>query len=375
MIAVRKLVTVVALVFVLAAGAAGVAAWLGWNDIHESYKGYDAPEQFVTIRQGAASGEIGRVLADAHIVRDARLFRGALWWTGEGRNLKAGEYRFDHAVTPFDVVDVLVQGEVYTQRITFPEGLTIEEMSKLYETHGFGRARDFVAAAKTVERIRDLDPEAPDLEGYLFPETYPLPRNVPASRLIDAMVDRFRAVYGEDLRARAAAEGLTTRQVVTLASIVEKETGKAEERPVVAAVFRNRLQIGMPLQTDPTIVYALEKAHRYDGNIRRDDLAMDSPYNTYKNPGLPPGPIASAGKAALEAAVMPADVPYLYFVSRNDGSHVFAKTFAEHSANVRKFQVEYFRNQRVAAGRAQGTGTGGSGLGTGRGNAGVVKRR
>jgi UPF0755 protein len=373
---VRKLVTVVTLVFVLVAGAAGVAVWLGWNDIHEPYKGYGAPEQFVTIRQGAASGEIGRALADAQIVRDARLFRGALWWTGQGRNLKAGEYRFDHAVTPLDVIDVLVQGEVYTQRLTFPEGLTIAEMSKLYEMHGFGRARDFVAAAKTVERIRDLDPEAPDLEGYLFPETYALPRSVPASRLIDAMVDRFRAVYGEDLRTRAAAAGLTTRQVVTLASIVEKETGKAEERPVVAAVFQNRLQIGMPLQTDPTIVYALEKAHRYDGNIRRDDLAIDSPYNTYKNPGLPPGPIASPGKAALEAAVMPADVPYLYFVSRNDGSHVFAKTFAEHSANVRKFQVEYFRNQRAAAGRAQGTGTGGSGLGTGgRGSAGAVRRR
>jgi len=346
---VRKLVGLVTLVLVIAGGAAAVAAWAGWNGIHEPYKGYDAPEQFVTIRQGAASGEIGRALADAHIVRDPRLFRAALWWTGEGRNLKAGEYRFDRAVTPVDVVGVLVQGDVYTQRITFPEGLTVEEMSKLYETHGFGRAHDFVEAARTVERIRDLDPEAPDLEGYLFPETYALPRHVPASRLIDAMVNRFRAVYGEDLRARAAAAGMTTRQVVTLASIVEKETGKAEERPVVAAVFRNRLQIGMPLQTDPTIVYALAKAHRYDGNIRRDDLSMDSPYNTYKNPGLPPGPIASPGKAALEAAVTPADVPYLYFVSRNDGSHAFAKDLAEHSANVRKFQVEYFRKQRAAA--------------------------
>jgi len=354
LIAVRKLVTVVTLVFVLVAGAAGVAVWLGWNNIHEPYKGYGAPEQFVIIRQGAASGEIGRALADARIVRDARLFRGALWWTGQGRNLKAGEYRFDHAVTPLDVIDVLVKGDVYTQRLTFPEGLTIEEMSKLYEMHGFGRARDFVTAARTVERIRDLDPDARDLEGYLFPETYPLPRNVPASRLIDAMVDRFRAVYGEDLRARAAAAGLTTRQAVTLASIVEKETGKAEERPMVAAVFRNRLQIGMPLQTDPTIVYALEKAHRYDGNIRRDDLSMDSPYNTYKNPGLPPGPIASPGKAALEAAVMPADVPYLYFVSRNDGSHEFATNFTEHSANVRKFQVEYFRKQRATAAGSAG---------------------
>jgi UPF0755 protein len=346
---VRKLVGLVTLLLVIAGGGAAVAVWAGWNGIHEPYKGYDAPEQFVTIRQGAASTEIGRALADVHIVRDPRLFRAALWWTGQGRNLKAGEYRFDRAVTPLDVVGVVVQGEVYTQRITFPEGLTIEEMSKLYETHGFGRARDFVEAARTVERIRDLDPEAPDLEGYLFPETYALPRHVPASRLIDAMVGRFRTVYSEELQARAAAQGLTTRQVVTLASIVEKETGKAEERPIVAAVFSNRLRIGMPLQTDPTIVYALEKAHRYDGNIRRDDLSMDSPYNTYKHPGLPPGPIASPGKASLEAALMPDDEPYLYFVSRNDGSHAFAKDFAEHSANVRKFQIEYFRKQRAAA--------------------------
>ncbi len=353
MIAVRKLVTLLALVLVLVGGAAAVMAWVGWNDLHAPYKGYEGAEQFVTIRQGAASGEIGRALADAHIVREPRLFRAALWWTGQGRSLKAGEYRFDRAMTPLDVVGVLVQGDVYTERITFPEGLTIEEMSKLYETRGFGRARDFVEAARTVDRIRDLDPEARDLEGYLFPETYALPRHVPASRLIDAMVDRFRAVYGDDLRARAAGEGMTTRQVVTLASIVEKETGKAEERPVVAAVFRNRLQIGMPLQTDPTIVYALAKAHRYDGNIRRDDLSMESPYNTYRNPGLPPGPIASPGKAALEAALTPADVPYLYFVSRNDGSHAFASDLAEHNANVRKYQVLYFRNQRAAATRGE----------------------
>src|ERR1700752_1734979 len=173
------------------------------------------------------------------------------------------------------------------------------------------------------------------------------------------MVHLSGAFFPEEMRARAAAEGLTVRQVVTLASIVEKETGKADERPLVAAVFSNRMKIGMPLQTDPTIVYALEKAHRYDGNIRREDLAMDSPYNTYRNPGLPPGPIASPGRASLEGALMPADVPYLYFVSRNDGSHAFAKDFAEHSANVRTFQIEYFRKQRAAAGTGQAAATAG----------------
>ena len=350
MTAVRKALSIALLVLVLVAAGVALAAWRGWNGIHQPYKGYDSSEQFVVIRQGAASGEIGRALADAHVVSDARLFRIALWWTAQGRNLKAGEYRFDHAATPLDVVEVLVRGEVYTKRLTFPEGLTIEEMSKLYESHGFGRAHDFVEASRNVQRIADLDPEATDLEGYLFPETYALPRKGEASRLIDLMVDRFRSVYGEQMRARAEAAGLTTRQVVTLASVVEKETGTAEERPLVAAVFRNRLKIGMPMQADPTVVYALAKAHRYNGNIHKDDLSMDSPYNTYKYPGLPPGPIASPGKASIEAVLMPADVPYLYFVSRNDGSHVFAKTLAEHSNNVRKFQVEFFRQQRAAAG-------------------------
>jgi len=348
--AVRRLLSIAVVIIVLLAGGAAMVAWVGWTQLREPYKGYTGPEQFVTIRQGASSSEIGRQLAAAQVIRDPRLFRTALWWTGRGRSLKAGEYRFDHALTPLNVVDVLARGDVYTVRLTFPEGLSIEEMAKLYESHGFGKASEFVAAARNVNRIRELDAKASDLEGYLFPETYSLPRQVSAVRLVDLMVDRFLAVYGDTLRARASAEGLTTRQAVTLASLVEKETGKPEERPIVAAVYRNRMKIGMPMQADPTVVYALSKARRYDGNIRREDLSLDSPYNTYKYPGLPPGPIASPGKASLEAALMPADVPYLYFVSRNDGSHVFAETLDEHNANVRKFQIDFFRQQRQANG-------------------------
>ena len=346
--AVGRLLSLLVVLVVLVLGVSAVVAWRGWHEIHEPYKGYESPEQYVTVRQGASSVEIGRALADAHVVRDPRSFRWALWWTGNGRNLKAGEYRFDRAMTPLDVINVIVRGDVYTQKITFPEGLTLEEMSKLYEMHGFGRARDFLDASRHVERITDLDPEATDLEGYLFPETYALPRTGGAVRLVNLMLDRFRSVYSEPLRARASALGMTTRQVVTLASLVEKETAKAEERPLVAAVFRNRMKIGMPMQADPTVVYALEKAHRYNGNIRKIDLSMDSPYNTYRYAGLPPGPIASPGQASLEAALSPANVSYLYFVSRNDGSHVFAATLAEHDNNVRKFQVEFFRQQRRA---------------------------
>jgi UPF0755 protein len=201
-----------------------------------------------------------------------------------------------------------------------------------------------------VSLIRDIDPAATDLEGYLFPETYTLPRGVPAARLIALMHDRFRVVFTEELQQRAQAQGLTVRQAVTLASLVEKETAQADERPLVAAVYRNRMKIGMGMQADPTVVYALQKAGRYDGNIRRDDLQFDSPYNTYKYPGLPPGPIASPGKASLTAAVAPADVKYVYFVSRNDGTHVFADTLNAHNRNVQKFQVEYFRAQRAKRG-------------------------
>jgi UPF0755 protein len=343
---VRKLLSIVAVLFVVLAAAAAVPVWLGWKQLHEPYQGYSEPEQFVTIRQGASSSEIGRQLAAAQVVRDPRLFRGALWWTGRGRSLKAGEYRFDHPLTPLEVLDVLVRGDVFTLRLTFPEGLNIEEMAKLYESHGFGRGAEFVEAARNAKRIRGLDDKASDLEGYLFPETYALPRHIPAARLIDLIVDRFLSVYDDEMRARAKVEGLTTRQVVTLASLIEKETGKPEERPLVAAVYRNRMKIGMPMQADPTVVYALLKARRYDGNIRREDLSLDSPYNTYKYPGLPPGPIASPGKASLEAALMPAAAPYLYFVSRNDGSHEFARTLDEHNRNVQKYQIQYFRDKR-----------------------------
>ncbi len=162
------------------------------------------------------------------------------------------------------------------------------------------------------------------------------------------MVGRFREVFGPDERARAAALGHTVRQIVTLASLVEKETARDEERPVVAAVYWNRLRLGIGLQCDPTVIYALARAGRWTGNLTRQDLQFDSRYNTYRYAGLPPGPIAAPGRASLAAALAPADVPYLYFVSRNDGSHAFASTLSEHNANVRRFQVEYFRQQRAA---------------------------
>ncbi len=193
--------------------------------------------------------------------------------------------------------------------------------------------------------IREIDPAAPDLEGYLFPSTYSLPRRATAEQLVQQMVTAFRAVLTQEIVQRAAARGLTVRQLMTLASLVEKETAKPEERPLVAAVYTNRLRIGMGMQCDPTVIYALEKAGKYTGNLTREGLQFDSPYNTYRYAGLPPGPIAAPGRASIEAASAPADVPYLYFVSRNDGSHVFSETLDEHNRAVFEHQVKPARNR------------------------------
>jgi UPF0755 protein len=324
----------------------GAAAFSMYARITEPYRGFEGTEQFVDIPAGAGSRTIGDRLAAAGVVRDPWTFRIALYLSRQGRHLKAGEYRFDKPMSPQEVIDKIARGDVFVIPVTFPEGLTIAEMAKIFEEHGLGTAASFVAAARDVGAIRDLDPVAKDLEGYLFPETYSLSRQTDAPKLVRLMVAGFTHALSPGVREAAAARGLSIRQLVTLASIVEKETAKADERPVVAAVYANRLRIGMPLQCDPTVIYALTRAHRYDGNIHKADLSFDSPYNTYRYPGLPPGPIASPGRASLEAAANPTPADYLYFVSRNDGSHEFARTLDEHNRNVQKFQVQYFREHR-----------------------------
>jgi UPF0755 protein len=343
----KLLLAVVGVVVIVAIAGAFLTSELRGR-MNEPFKGYEGTEVFVEIPQGAASPEIRRRLVESGVVSDDFILRAAMWWSGRSRSLQAGEYRFDQPMSALAVVDKIASGDIYTLRLTFPEGLTIPEMAKVFESRGFGPARAFIKAASDASLIKDLDARATDLEGYLFPETYSLPRRADASRLVGLMVDRFRATYDEPLRARAEAQQMNTRQVVTLASLIEKETARADERALVAAVYRNRMKQRMGMQADPTVVYALMKAGKYDGNIRREDLNFDSPYNTYRYPGLPPGPIAAPGRASLEAALSPADVPYLYFVSRNDGSHVFATTLKEHNANVYQYQILYFRAQRAA---------------------------
>jgi peptidoglycan lytic transglycosylase G len=325
---------------------AGAAAYSMYARVVEPFRGYEGTEQFVEIPAGAGSRSIGERLVDGGVVRDPWTFRIALYTSGQGRHLKAGEYRFDRPMTPAEVIGKIARGEVYVINVTFPEGLTSFEMARIFESHGLGAAASFVDAVRDPQPIRNLDPAARDLEGYLFPETYALPRKTGAPKLVAQMVEAFERALTPELRAAAAARQLSVRQLVTLASIVEKETAKPEERPLVAAVYVNRLRVGMPLQCDPTVIYALTKAGRYDGNLHKTDLMFDSPYNTYRYPGLPPGPISSPGRASLEAAAHPASVDYLYFVSRNDGSHEFARSLDEHNRNVQKYQVQYFRNPR-----------------------------
>lgn len=332
--------------------AAGVAVFLVVRRTDQPFRGYASADQLVEIPTGLSTAAIGRRLADAGVVRDTFTYRVALWLNGNATRLQAGEYRFDRPMTAREVVDKLVRGDVDQVTITFPEGLTIPEMASIFEAEGFGPAPSFTAAARDVSLVAELDPAADDLEGYLFPDTYKVSKRIDAGRLTRAMVERVKEVLTPVVRQAAAGRGLSVRQLVTLASLVEKETGQRGERRVIAGVYVNRLRIGMPLQCDPTVIYALQRRGQYDGNLRRDDLAVDSPYNTYRYAGLPPGPIAAPGQASLEAAADPADVDFLYFVSRNDGSHVFSRSLDEHNRNVRRHQVEYFRQRRKSGSAA-----------------------
>jgi UPF0755 protein len=340
----------IALLVLLLVAALTAAAWVVYARVTQPFRGYSAAQQYVEIPPGLGSGAIAARLVDAGVVRDRFTFRVGLWMSGSARRLQAGEYRFDRPMAAREVIDKIARGDVDLQAITFREGLTIAEMAQVFEAGGYGPAAAFVQAATDVSLVKAIDPAAPDLEGYLFPDTYMVPRKTTAPSLVRVMVGRFQSVAVPQLVDEAARRGLNLRQLVTLASMVEKETSRADERPLVAAVYVNRLKTGMGMQCDPTVIYALQRAGRYDGNLRRDDLMFDSPYNTYRYAGLPPGPIAAPGKASLEASARPAATDHLYFVSRNDGSHAFARTLAEHNRNVQKFQIEYFRAGRAGGG-------------------------
>jgi UPF0755 protein len=254
------------------------------------------------------------------------------------QSLKAGEYAIELPISAKGLLQVLTSGSVYLHSITIPEGLIIEEIADLLASERFTEKEDFIRAASDTSRISFLDQGAENLEGYLFPETYRFAKGTTAEEIASAMALQFIHVYNQGLKERAEKLGMSAREVVILASLIEKETSLPEERGLVSAVFHNRLRKGMKLDCDPTIIYVLKKEGQFKDRLRTKDLQIDSPYNTYLYSGLPPGPIANPGGDSLEAAVHPADVDFLYFVSKNDGSHHFSRTLREHINAVNKYQ-------------------------------------
>jgi len=342
---VKRFLLFLFVLLLLAAAAVGAAGWWGWQKIHQPYRGFAEDEVTVVIEPGLGASAILAKLEDAGVIFDRRLARLYLQLYLDSPALQAGEYTFDEALTVPQVLDKLIEGEVVTYPLTVIEGLTLEETATALAQQGFGNRERFVELMRSPALIASLDPEATDLEGYLFPDTYHFARGATEEEIVEAMVRTFLRRWQEDVEPLVAETTNTARDLVTLASVVEKEARLDDERPLIAGVYQNRLDRGIALYADPTVIYALKRQGTWDGNIRKPDLQIDSPYNTYRYPGLPPGPIASPGLASLQAAAAPADVPYLYFVSRNDGSHVFSTTLAEHNRNVERWQRRYWRER------------------------------
>lgn len=295
------------------------------------------------IRRGWNSSTILAALRKNGVLRDDFVPLLYLKTLRRGSSLKAGVYEFSRPLSPVDVLDKLIRADVILKTITIREGLDRFAIAELMSKEGFGKRAEWLKLTADPELIRDIDPRAESLEGYLFPDTYKLTPGTPAASVVAMMVQDFRKNWGEELAF--ISSGLDVHDTVTLASIVETEAQRPEERPLVASVYLNRTRRNMPLQADPTVIYAMKLAGRWNGNIRKADLQADSPYNTYRVRGFPPGPIANPGLASLRAAAAPASTTFLYFVSKNDGSHVFANSLDEHNRNVLVHQKRFFRDQ------------------------------
>lgn len=284
-------------------------------------------QQFVLLRPGSSARTIAKQLDQEGVIRSWPAF--LLMHYYKVRPLQAGEYLFDHSANAIQVYRRLAHGDIYVRTVVIPEGYNVFDVAKAVEAAGLGKSDEFVNIARSQRTlIADMDPEAKSLEGYLFPDTYRFMRTQSLEEIVGTMVKRFRQ------EARSLGLNRDVHRVVTMASIVEKETGAADERPLVASVYYNRLAQKMGLYADPTVVYAAVLAGRYRGAIYQSDLQFKSPYNTYLYRGLPPGPIANPGRASLQAAMQPANSDYLYFVSDNNGHHRFARTSREHGRNV-----------------------------------------
>jgi UPF0755 protein len=327
-----KIISFVAVI--LCAGAAGVGIWFFVYTI--TPVGSSEEKVSVWIRPGQGFFQTIDQLQDAGLVKHPEKFRWLAYLRRHERKIRAGEYALSASMSPKAILDTLVRGETILRKVVIPEGATVSKIGELVERAGLLSKESFLAAATDPNLVVSLGLQGNTLEGYLFPETYHFPKGVTAERVISKMVAQFRSVFTPGWADQAQEAGFTIHEVVTLASIVEKETGKPEERPLIAAVFLNRLKRRMRLESDPTVIYGM---HEFDGNITRNDLKAHTPYNTYRITGLPPGPIANPGKDSLQAVLFPPEKPFLYFVSKNDGFHHFSQTFAEHNRMVRKYQL------------------------------------
>jgi UPF0755 protein len=330
-----KILAALILVVLLAAGA---AAGYIWYSIEKPYGTIPADGLYVDIPHGASRRTVAHILKKAGVIRNSFAFE-LYARRHPKRTLEAGEYLFEHPMAGKEVFWKLANGEVYQQPFTVREGETVFDIARDLEAAKYMTADDFLKAAEDTSQIKDLFPAARTLEGFLFPATYNLPKHAPAEELTGMMVRKFRETLANVLPngPEGSDPPVSIGAVVTLASLVERETPKPDERPLVAGVFTNRLAKNMPLQCDPTVIYALQMDDEYNGSLRLRDLRINSPYNTYMNRGLPPGPIGNPGEVALRAALRPAETDYLYFVANTQGGHFFAATLAEHNKNVAKY--------------------------------------
>jgi UPF0755 protein len=314
-------------VFLVVLGAAGGAAWLLFTPYGPE------SETFVELTPGSSTVRMGQKLEAAGIVRSQVAFDLMRWW--KRGTLRAGEYRFDHPASVAEVYARIARGDVFTKLLIVPEGASTFEIATRLEQAGFDRQAFLDAVVKQTSLVADMDPGAKSLEGYLFPDTYRFARKATPAQICAAMVRRFRAVAGQ-----LGLKG-NVHRVVTLASLVERETAVDAERPLVASVFENRLAKKLPLMTDPSVIYGLQLDGRWRGTIYQSDLKLDTPYNTYLHPGLPPGPVSNPGVRSLRAAMEPAASDFLYFVAAGanpQGRSIFASTLDEHNHNVASYR-------------------------------------
>ncbi|MDO8357633.1 MAG: endolytic transglycosylase MltG [Nitrospirota bacterium] len=298
------------------------------------------PSKIIVIPDGSTFQFVASLLERERLIRSHSAFVLLGKSQSVDRKVHAGEYELSPAMTPSEILSKLLSGQVVLHPFTIPEGLTLIQIADLLSQQGVTDRAEFIRLTKDRAFIASLGIKAETLEGYLYPNTYKFPRTVKTREVLVAMVEQLRQVVGPDLLARMQELKMTMHEVLTLASVIEKETGSGGERSEISAVFHNRLKKHIPLQSDPTVIYGLPA---FDGNLHKKDLSHPSPYNTYRVRGLPPGPIANPGIQAIRATLYPSDSHSLYFVSRNDGTHQFSATLIEHNQAVEKYQKRPFR--------------------------------